>query len=140
MFLLWKWLLLLEIAVNQNSFKTFQLGLADISRLLLPFAIIWLLGAIGLGWLVKSFFILLALLVAAPIVAFIGLRWWLARNLVQAQCPICSQESVSLNRAEFSCPNCGEPLKAENGAFQRLTPPGTIDVDAVEVQPKSLND
>jgi hypothetical protein len=125
--------------VNQNSFKKLQFGLAEVSRLLLPFAVIWLLGSIGLGWLVKSFFILLALLIVTPVIAFLGFRWWLSRNLVQSQCPVCHQESISLQNTEFNCPNCREPLKVENGVFQRLTPPGTIDVSAVEVPTKSLN-
>ncbi len=120
--------------MNQNRFDGLQIGLAEISRLLLPFAIIWLLGSLGLGWLVKSFFILLLLLLLMPVLAFLGFRWWLSRNLVQAKCPVCSYEFMSLNASEFNCPSCGEPLKAENGAFQRLTPPGTIDVSAVEVQ------
>ncbi len=120
--------------MNQNRFDGLQIGLAEISRLLLPFAIIWLLGSIGLGWLVKSFFILLFLLLLMPVLAFLGFRWWLSRNLVQAGCPVCGYEFMSLNASEFNCPSCGEPLKAENGAFQRLAPPGTIDVSAVEVK------
>ncbi len=37
-----------ETAVNQDNFKNFQLGFAEVSRFLLPFAVVWLLGAIGL--------------------------------------------------------------------------------------------
>jgi Zinc-ribbon containing domain len=126
--------------VNQNSIRNFQLGIADISRLLLPFFVIWLLGAIGLGWLVKSLFFIFGLLLITPIIAFFGFRWWLKRNLVQSQCPVCSYEFINLNKSEFNCPSCNEPLKAENGKFLRLTPPGTIDVNAVEVQAKTIED
>ncbi|MDX2239127.1 MAG: hypothetical protein NW224_00410 [Leptolyngbyaceae cyanobacterium bins.302] len=126
--------------MNQNNFKNLQLGLTEVSRLLLPFLVIWLLGAIGLGWLVKSLLILFGLLLVAPIVAFIGFRWWLKRNLIQSKCPVCQHEFVSLNNSEFRCPSCSEALKAENGHFTRLVPPGTIDVSAVEVPVQKIED
>ncbi|HEY9617268.1 MAG TPA: hypothetical protein V6C64_10525 [Microcoleaceae cyanobacterium] len=126
--------------MNQDSFKNLQVGLAEISRLLAPFFVIWLLVSIGLGWLVKSLFILLALFLITPIVAVIGFRWWLKRNLIQGQCPVCNYEFMSLNKAEFQCPSCGETLKAEQGKFTRLAPPGTIDVDVVEVPAQRLED
>lgn len=126
--------------MNQDSFKNFQIGFSEISRLLLPFLIIWLLGTIGLGWLVKSFFILIGLLLLTPVIAFLGFRWWLKRNLIQANCPVCDYEFVSLNQTEFRCPSCSEPLKAEDGNFNRLTPPGTIDISAVEVPAQRLED
>ncbi|PSB24916.1 hypothetical protein [Stenomitos frigidus] len=126
--------------MNQDSFKNLQIGFAEVSRLLLPFAIIWLLGAIGLGWLVKSLFILVGLILITPVIAFFGLRWWLKRNLIQSDCPVCHYEFVSLNQTEFSCPNCSEALKVENGRFSRLTPPGTIDVSAVEVPAQTIED
>lgn len=129
-----------EPAVNQDSFKNFQIGFAEVSRLVLPFAVIWLLGSIGLGWLVKSFFILIGLILITPVIAFLGFRWWLRRNLIQADCPVCHYECVNLNQAEFHCPNCNEPLKVEDGRFNRLTPPGTIEVSAVEVSAQVVDD
>jgi Zn finger protein HypA/HybF involved in hydrogenase expression len=126
--------------VNQENLKTLQTGMTEVSRLLFPFLLIWLLGAIGLGWLVKSLLILFALLLVAPIAIFIGFRWWLKRNLIQAECPVCQYEFVSLNQSEFRCPNCSEPLKAEQGHFTRLVPPGTIDVSAVEVTVQKIED
>ncbi len=119
--------------MNQDNMKNFQVGLTEVSRFLLPFAFLWLLGVIGLGWLVKSFFFLIGLLLLAPVMGFLGLRWWLRRSLAQASCPVCSYEFMSLTGSEFNCPSCGEALKAENGTFHRVTPPGTIDVSAVEV-------
>ncbi len=126
--------------MNQDSIKNLQIGLAEVSRWLFPLAVLWLLASIGLGWLIKSFLILLGLLLLAPIVAFLGFRWWLKRNLVQAACPVCQFEFVSLSRTEFRCPNCSEALMAENGQFKRITPPGTIDVNAIEVPVQSLED
>jgi len=126
--------------VKEQNFKNLQFSVAEVSRLLLPFVIIWLLGAIGLGWIVKSLLILLALLLIAPVIAFVGFRWWLKRNLIQSSCPVCQYEFVSLNRANFACPNCNEPLKAEDGHFTRLVPPGTIDVSAIEVPTQQIDE
>ncbi len=102
--------------------------------------IVWALGAVGLGWVVKSFVILLAILAVAPILLFFGLRFWLRQNLVQAPCPVCQFEFASLNNSKTRCPNCGEAILVENRQFLRLTPPGTIDVAAVEVSSPSLED
>lgn len=126
--------------MNQDSLKNIQIGLAGISRLLLPLAVLWLLGAIGLGWLVKSFLILIGLILLTPIVAFLGFQWWLKRNLIQSICPVCQYEFMSLNQTEFRCPNCSEPLQAENGQFHRLAPPGTIDVSAVEIPAQKIEE
>ena len=98
------------------------------------------LGAIGLGWLVKSVVILFILLLASPIIGFFLLRWWMKRNLIEAPCPVCSYEFTGFNGSECRCPSCGEVLIVENGKFERLTPPGTIDVEAIEVNVKMLED
>lgn len=126
--------------MKELNFKNLQFNLAEVSRLLLPFAVIWLLGAIGLGWIVKSLLILFSFLLIAPILAFVGFRWWLKRNLIQASCPVCQYEFVSLNQSEFSCPNCNEPLKAEGTHFTRMVPPGTIDVNAIEVSVQQIEE
>jgi hypothetical protein len=126
--------------VNQNSANIFKFNFPGLRYWLTAFAVIWLLGAIGLGWLVKSFFILVGVIVLAPVIAFIGFRWWLKRNLVEDQCPVCSYEFVGFDRTQFQCPSCGENLKIDKGHFERLTPPGTIDVEAVEVQVSRLED
>lgn len=99
-----------------------------------------LLGAVGLGWVVNSFLILLGIIFLAPVVGFWVLRWWLKRNLVEDQCPVCGYEFTGFNNLECRCPSCGEVLKIENDHFQRMTPPGTIDVDAVEVSVKQIED
>jgi hypothetical protein len=98
------------------------------------------LGSVGLGWVVNGFLILLAVLIVLPVVAFWGFRWWWQRNLVEAACPVCNYEFTGFNRTECRCPNCGEPLKVEGGRFLRLTPPGTIDVEAIDVSVKQLED
>lgn len=120
--------------MNQNRSKILQrLNFSGIGSWLTWLALAWLLGTIGLGWLVKSFLIFIGLMLLAPVIALVGFGWWLKRNLVEARCPVCSFEFTGFNRSQFPCPSCGEPLQAESGDFHRLTPPGTIDVEAVEV-------
>ncbi|MGK7872073.1 MAG: hypothetical protein AB4426_01775 [Xenococcaceae cyanobacterium] len=126
--------------MNDNSPKLFWFNNSGFGCLLPLLLTVLLLGSVGLGWLVKSFLILIALLLLMPVIAWLGFRWWLQRNLVEDQCPVCSYEFTGFNRTECRCPNCGEPLKVESGHFHRLTPPGTIDVEAVEVSVKQLED
>ncbi|WP_244533033.1 hypothetical protein [Geitlerinema sp. PCC 9228] len=101
------------------------------------------LSSIGLGWLVKGTFqfllILLLFVFIAPSLILLGVRWWFSRQLVQDSCPVCEYEFTGFRKYEFKCPSCGEPLKVQDGKFQRLTPPGTIDVDAVEVSARQID-
>lgn len=120
------------------SLKSFQINFSTLTRWLTLLVIISLLGSVGLGWLVNSFLIFVGLLLITPVLAFAGFRWWLQRNLVQNNCPVCRYEFTGLNRTQLQCPNCGEPLKVEQGQFNRLTPPGTIDVQAVEVPTQTV--
>jgi hypothetical protein len=119
------------------SLKSLQFSFSRLASWLTFLLVIWLLGSVGLGWLVNSFLILVGLLVLAPVLAFFWFRWWLQRNLVQAQCPVCNHGLTALNHTQLQCPSCGELLKVEQGEFNRLTPPGTIDVQAVEVSASS---
>lgn len=89
-------------------------------------------GIFGFGWVVNGFLIILALLFVAPILAFWGFQWWLKRKLVQDRCPVCNYEFTGFKNTEFNCPSCGEALQIEKSNFSRITPPGTIDVDAVD--------
>ncbi len=122
------------------SFKSLQLNLLNLRPWFTLLAVVWLLASLGLGWLVKSLVIIVGLLFLAPIVAFFGFRWWLQRNLVADQCPVCRYEFTGLNNSQLQCPNCGESLLVQNNHFQRFTPEGTIDIKAVEVPAKSLED
>jgi hypothetical protein len=119
--------------VNWNNFKTLQINLSGLSFWLTLVAIAWLLGSIGLGWIIQSIAIFVLLLFLAPIVAFIVFRWWLQRNLVQGECPVCQSSLAAVKGMQLACPNCGEPLTTETGRFTHLTPPGTVDVEVVEV-------
>lgn len=126
--------------MNQNSFRNFQFNWSGVRFWLTILATFWLFGAIGLGWLIKSLFIVMGLILIIPVIAFIGFRWWLQRNLVENQCPVCSYEFAGINNTQTRCPNCGEPLKVEEGHFHRLAPPGTVDVEAIEVPAKQIEE
>jgi hypothetical protein len=126
--------------VNQNSFRNLQLNLSGLRFWLTLLLVIWVLSSIGLGWLVQLSFIVLGLLVITPVIAFFIFRWWLKRNLVIDQCPVCGYESAAINGTQLRCPSCSEPLKIEKGKFYRLTPPGTVDVEAIDVTVKQIED
>jgi|SRR5579883_1227671 DNA-directed RNA polymerase subunit RPC12/RpoP len=122
------------------SLKTFQFNLSNLRLWLTLLAVMWLLASLGLGWLVNSLLIIVGVLLLAPVLVFFGFRWWLQHNLVTDQCPVCGYEFSGLNQTQLRCPNCSEQLLVQQGHFRRFTPEGTIDVTAVEVQAKSLED
>ena len=126
--------------MNDNFTRLLQYNTSGISCWLTLILVAFLLGSIGLGWVVNGFLILVALLIITPILALLGLQWWVKRNLVQDRCPICSYEFTGFSNAEFRCPNCNEPLKVEAEHFSRITPPGTIDVDAIEVSVQQIEE
>lgn len=111
-----------------------QWNLSGIGCSLMILLGIMTLSTLGLGWVVNGVVFLLIFLLVAPVIAVYGLRWWVQRNVVEDQCPMCGHGFAGLNPVKFNCPNCGEALEIHNGHFVRPTPPGTIDVDAVEVQ------
>jgi predicted RNA-binding Zn-ribbon protein involved in translation (DUF1610 family) len=122
------------------SFNNSQLNLLNFRPWLTALAIAWLLASLGLGWLVNSLLIIFGLILLAPVVAFFGFRWWLERNLVTDQCPVCNYEFTGLNNSQMQCPNCGENVMVQKGHFQRFAPEGTIDVTAVEVPAQQLDE
>jgi predicted RNA-binding Zn-ribbon protein involved in translation (DUF1610 family) len=93
------------------------------------------LSAAGLGWIVNSFLVAIAVMLVVGVVAFFLLSWWVRRNIVIAiaPCPACQVQLTALEGTDLDCPNCGEPLTVINQEFKHRNPPGTIDVDAVEV-------
>jgi predicted RNA-binding Zn-ribbon protein involved in translation (DUF1610 family) len=126
--------------VNDNFVKFFQYNNSGLRVFLILILIAFLLGSVGLGWIVNGFLVFVGLLLALPVVAWFGMSWWLQRNLIQDKCPVCSYEITGFNKTEFNCPSCGEALTVESDHFQRSTPPGTIDVKAVEVSVQQLED
>ena len=120
--------------MNDRYNKVLQYNFSGLGCWLTIIAFAMLLSAVGLGWIINGFLILFLLLLFVPVIAFFALQWWLKRNFIQDSCPVCSYEFTGLKNNQFQCPNCGEPLEVESGKFTRITPPGTIDVEAVDVQ------
>ncbi len=118
-------------------FGTYNIGMsngsgdrwASVRFWLTTLFVFWALGAIGLGWLVNSIFILIGLFTILPIAAFVGLQWWANSKILTADCPVCSTTFTATKDGQFNCPSCGEPLEAHNNQFRRITLPGTIDID-----------
>jgi hypothetical protein len=119
--------------VNQFDLRSVQFNLSGIGCWLTLIGLVWLLGAVGLGWLVKSVALLLLLLFLTPILAFLGFRFWLQRNLTRANCPVCETPLTGLRGTAIACPNCGTSLEVLATAFERVAEAGTIDVTAVDV-------
>lgn len=113
--------------------NNFQINFSGIGCWVTVIAIAWLLGAVGLGWLVKSIAVLFILILAAPVLAFIGFRWWLSRNLIEGTCPVCETPLAGLNQSQTVCPSCRTPLQITREGFSRFTPEGTVEVNAVDV-------
>lgn len=126
--------------MNQERFRTLQIKLSDVSNWLILLAIIGLLSSIGLGWLVNGILIVIGMIALTPLLVIAGVQWWLKRNLIHDQCPVCHYEFTALNKTQCQCPNCAEPLQVEHSHFNRLTLPGTIDVQAVDVSVQQLED
>jgi predicted RNA-binding Zn-ribbon protein involved in translation (DUF1610 family) len=126
--------------LNLNNPKALLENYPAIKSWLIFLVVFWLFSFIGLGWVVKLSLILLGVILITPVALFLGLQWWLKRSLVQDQCPVCNFDLVGLNNRQLQCPNCGENLQVSDRHFQRLTPPGTIDVQAVEVSAQVVDD
>lgn len=125
--------------MNSNGPKFNRVQLSGFSFWLTVLLVFSLLSAAGLGWFVKSVIIFLALLPVLGVAAVFGLQWWVSRRLVRDRCPVCEFEFAAFKESEnLQCPNCGEALQIDDDRFQRSSPPGTIDVQAVDVSVKRL--
>lgn len=124
----------------KENYSKLLLRLASLSNWLIIIGIVWLLGTIGLGWVINSLLIVIGLLVLTPVIAFGVMYWWVNRRVVIADCPVCSEEVIGFNDATVQCSNCGTVLEGKKGKFQRVTEPGTVDVIAVEISPLQLEE
>jgi hypothetical protein len=87
------------------------------------------------NWLANGLLLGLTLLIVAPIVALGVLGWWVRRNFIQGSCPACQYplNGWKFQSAPTQCPQCGEVLHIQEGRYQRMTPPGTVEVQGVEI-------
>lgn len=97
-------------------------------------------ASVGFKWIISSFLIVMALFLILPIIFVWGFQWWLKRKLTQGKCPVCDYGFTGFKNTEFNCPSCGELLQAEAEGFIRVTPSGTIDIDAVEVPSQVIDE
>ncbi len=105
-------------------------------RSLLPLLGLVLLIQLLPDWLIETLLGFAGLLLLLPVIGFFGLRWWLRRNLISGDCPVCGAELQAFRQAQIQCPSCGELLQVGQGnQFERITPPGTLDVQVVDVTP-----
>ncbi|MEM9214224.1 MAG: hypothetical protein AAGD25_07735 [Cyanobacteria bacterium P01_F01_bin.150] len=124
--------------MNPNGFKKIYAFSSGLRFWLVLIAAFWFISSVGLWWLVKSIFVLIGILLLLPILAFIGVQIWLRRSLINGNCPVCSQSVIGISNQKMQCPSCGEFLVVKDKSFQRVTPPGTVDVDVVDVSVTEL--
>jgi ribosomal protein S27E len=119
--------------VNQN-FNQLQGRYPGLGCWLFILGAIWLLGAIGIGGIIKSIFALILFVVLAPVLAFMALQFWIKRNFVSGNCPVCDQSVAGLKNTQISCLNCGTELSVSAEGFERFAADGIIDIQAVDIQ------
>ena len=125
--------------MNQN-FNQLQVRFPGLGCWLFLLIAFWVVGAIGISGIIKSLFALVAFLVLAPVLAFLGLQFWVKRNLVEGSCPVCEQPLTSVKSLQTACPNCGTEVIATAEGFERTATDGVIDVQVVDVQTSSVDD
>ncbi|NEQ99562.1 MAG: hypothetical protein F6K30_23130 [Cyanothece sp. SIO2G6] len=119
--------------MRPNDFNRLQGSFAGLRFWLTVLLLVWLISSVGFWWLIKSLFIFLGFLFLLPIIAVVGFRFWLQRSLITDQCPVCGQNLVAIRNQQLQCPSCGESLSATNTTIRRTTPPGTVDVEVIDV-------
>lgn len=129
--------------MNDPFSRNIQFNSSGLGCFLTFILIAALLTSVGLGWIVNGFIILILLIPVTIVLGILGFQWWLKRNIVEDDCPVCSQTFTGLNNSIARCPNCGEVVQVVDKAFQRQTPAGTVDVaavDAIEVDVDSTSE
>ena len=114
--------------MRSNGPKTYSISLSGWGFWLGVLAVVLLLSAVGLGWIVASLIGLLVFLLSLPILLLLGFRWWLRGTITTDECPVCYVKSEAIEGSRFGCPNCGELLYVADGQFHRQ-----VSSDVVEV-------
>lgn len=127
--------------MNQN-FNQLQVRFPSLGCWLFILVSLWLIGAIGIGSILKVTFALVLFIFLAPVLAFLALQFWIRRNLVNGECPVCAQSLTGLKSSKMPCPNCGTALLVTAEGFERFAAEGVIDIQAVDIQssPKDFAD
>ena len=125
--------------MNQN-FNQLQVRFPGLGCWVFVLISFWVIGAIGITGILKSIAALIIFLILAPVLAFAGLQFWLRRNLVEGNCPVCDQSLTGIKNVKLNCINCGTPLSVTDAGFERVAGEGVIDVQAVDVQASDVTD
>ena len=126
--------------MTPNRFQQLQLNFSGMGCWLTTVLLLGLITTVGIGWLLKSLLVLVALLVLVPVVLIVGAQFWLKRNFVEGACPACAQPLTGFKTMPMVCPSCGVELQVADGQFARATQEGTIDVDVINVDASSSVD
>lgn len=124
--------------MNQN-FNQLQVRFPGIGCWVFILGAVWLVGAIGLSGIIKSIFALVLFIFLAPVLVFLALQFWIKRNLVEGNCPVCEQSLAGLKNSKMPCSNCGSELSVTSEGFERFANEGVIDVQAVDIQPSAVD-
>ncbi|MEM8503285.1 MAG: hypothetical protein AAF716_09055 [Cyanobacteria bacterium P01_D01_bin.1] len=119
--------------MNQQ-FNQLQARFPGLGCWLFVFVAIWIIGAIGITGILKSIFAVILFLILAPVLLSVAARFWLKRNLVTGNCPVCEQSLVCLKQSKIICPNCGTEVTATDNGLERVAADGVIDIQAVDVK------
>lgn len=119
--------------MNQQ-FNQLQARFPGLGCWLFAFIAIWVIGAIGITGILKSIFAVILFLILAPVLLSVVARFWLKRNLVSGNCPVCEQSLVCMKQSKLTCPNCATEVSATDNGFERVAAEGVIDVQAVDIQ------
>ncbi len=119
--------------MNQQ-FNQLQARFPGLGCWLFVFAAIWVIGAIGITGILKSIFAVILFLILAPILLSLAARFWLKRNLITDNCPVCEQSLVCIKQSKTICPNCATEVMATENGLERVAADGVIDVQAVDIQ------
>lgn len=123
--------------MNQN-FNQLQVRFPGLGCWLFILGTLWLVGAIGIGGIIKSVLALVLFIFLAPVLAFLALQFWLKRNLISGSCPVCEQSLAGLKGSQMPCPNCGTVLSVTAEGFERFAADGVIDIQAVDVKSSTV--
>lgn len=119
--------------MNQN-FNQLQGRFPQLGCWLFLLIAFWVIGAIGITGIIKSIFALVLFLLLAPVLGFWALQFWIKRNLVEGNCPVCAQPLTGIKNMKTPCPSCGTEVVATSNGFERASADGVIDVQVVEEQ------
>ncbi len=124
--------------MNQN-FNQLRVRFPGLGCWVFIFIAAWIIGAIGITGILKATLALVLFLVLAPVLALVGLQFWIKRNLIQGRCPVCEQPLTGLKKMKTPCPSCGTQVVVTAEGFERVASDGVIDISAVDVQPTAVS-